>query len=139
MIVVRARRGDAELGTYRGDGVILATATGSTAYSMAAGGPVLAPDLDSVVLTPLASHSLSARPIVLSLRDGLELDVLETGDTPYAYCVVDGQIQMKVVGGSRISMTPAPMRFRHLAQSLRQFFDVLVTKFGFAGMARSRP
>ena len=138
MIIVRVRRGDAEIGTFRGDGVIAATATGSTAYSMAAGGPVLAPDLDAVVLTPLASHSLTAHPVVLSIGAGLEFEVLETGDMPYAYCVVDGQVQMQVTEGTRITMRPAPMRFRHLVQSPKQFFDVLVQKFGFAGMASRR-
>lgn len=138
MIIARARRGDADLGTYRGDGVIAATATGSTAYSMAAGGPVLAPDLDAVVLTPLASHSLTARPVVLSVGGGLELEILETGDMPYAYCIVDGQVQVQVRVGTRITLRTAPMRFRHLIQGPRQFFDVLAAKFGFAGMARSR-
>lgn len=138
MIIVRVRRGDAEIGTYRGDGVIAATATGSTAYSMAAGGPVLAPDLDAVALTPLASHSLSAHPLVLSVGSGLEFEIVETGDMPYAYCIVDGQVQMQVQVGTRITMRTAPMRFRHLTQSPKQFFDVLVAKFGFAGMASSR-
>jgi len=138
MIIVRVRRGNAEIGTYRGDGVIAATATGSTAYSMAAGGPVLAPDLDAVVVTPLASHSLSARPVVLSIGAGLEFEILETGDMPYAYCVVDGQVQMQVRVGARITMRTAPMRFRHLAQSPKQFFEVMVAKFGFAGMAKAR-
>ena len=136
MIVVRVRRGQAEIGTYRGDGVIAATATGSTAYSMAAGGPVLAPDLDAVVLTPLASHSLSAHPVALSICAGLELEVLETGDMPYAYCIVDGQVQMQVKAGSRIAIETAPVRFRHLTQSPTRFFEVLAEKFGFAGMTR---
>jgi len=138
MIVVRVRRSDAEIGTYRGDGVIAATATGSTAYSMAAGGPVLAPDLDAVVLTPLASHSLTAHPVVLSMGGGLEFEVVETGDMPYAYCVVDGQVQVQVSAGARITMQPVDTRFRHLVQSPKQFFDVLVQKFGFAGMAARR-
>ncbi|HEB52416.1 MAG TPA: NAD(+)/NADH kinase [bacterium] len=137
MIIVRVRRGDAEIGLFRGDGVIVATATGSTAYSMAAGGPVLAPDLDAVVLTPLASHSLSARPVVISMGAGLDLEVVEIGDMPYAYVIVDGQVQVQVTVGSRLTVRPAPMRFRHLVQSPRQFFDVLRAKFGFAGMARS--
>lgn len=138
MIIVRVRRGTAVLGTYRGDGVIAATAIGSTAYSMAAGGPVVAPDLDALVLTPLASHSLSARPLVLPVGSGIELEVVEVGDQPHAYCIVDGQVQTKVPVGTRITLRPAPNRFRHLVQSPMQFFQVLVAKFGFAGMARSR-
>jgi NAD+ kinase len=139
MIIVRVRRGNAEIGTYRGDGVIAATATGSTAYSMAAGGPVLAPDLDAVVLTPLASHSLSAHPVVLSMDTGLEFEIVETGDMPYAYCVIDGQVQMQVAAGTKIRVRTAPVRFRHLAQSPKQFFEVLAAKFGFAGMTQARP
>ena len=139
MIIVRVRRGDSEIGTYRGDGVIAATATGSTAYSMAVGGPVLAPDLDAVVLTPLASHSLSAHPVVLSMDAGLEFEIVETGDMPYAYCVIDGQVQMQVAVGTKIRVLTAPVRFRHLAQSPKQFFEVLAAKFGFAGMAQTRP
>lgn len=138
MIIVRVRSGAAELGTYRGDGVIVATAIGSTAYSMAAGGPVVAPDLDALVLTPLASHSLSARPLVLPVGDGIQLEVVEVGDQPHAYCIVDGQVQTKVAVGTRITLQRAPIRFRHLVQSRTQFFEVLVAKFGFAGMARSR-
>lgn len=138
MIIVRVRRESAELGTYRGDGVIAATAIGSTAYSMAAGGPVVAPDLDALVLTPLASHSLSARPLVLPVGTGIELEVVEVGDQPHAYCIVDGQVQTKVAVGTLIRLQPAPIRFRHLLQSRAQFFQVLVAKFGFAGMAKSR-
>jgi NAD kinase len=69
---------------------------------------------------------------------GLELEILETGDMPYAYCIVDGQVQVQVSVGTRITLRTAPMRFRHLIQGPRQFFDVLAAKFGFAGMARSR-
>ena len=75
--------------------------------------------------------------MVLSIGSGIELEVLETGDMQYAYCVVDGQVQFQVTPGTKITMTAAPMRFRHLAQSPKQFFDVMVAKFGFAGMARS--
>ncbi|MFN6195271.1 MAG: NAD(+)/NADH kinase, partial [Planctomycetota bacterium] len=85
MITLRAFRGATELATYRGDGLITATALGSTAYSMAAGGPVLAPDLEALVLTPLASHTLSSRPLVLPVDGGIEVEVVETGAKKYAY------------------------------------------------------
>lgn len=138
MILVRAFRGATELATYRGDGLIAATAAGSTAYSMAAGGPVLSPDLDAVVLTPLASHTLSARPLVLPIGQGLEIEVVETGNKKYAYCQIDGQVQMQVPVGGRVLLRPAPLRFRHLGLGPGQFFEVLHAKFGFAGMVRPR-
>jgi NAD+ kinase len=138
MIALRALRGSSELATYRGDGLITATALGSTAYSMAAGGPVLSPELDALVLTPLASHTLSARPLVLPVGEGLEIEVVETGSKKYAYCQIDGQVQFQVPVGSRVVLRPAPARFRHLGLGPTQFFSVLHAKFGFAGMTTPR-
>lgn len=138
MIAVRAFRGNAELASYRGDGLIAATAAGSTAYSMAAGGPVLSPDLDALVLTPLASHTLSARPLVVPVGQGLDIEVVETGSKKYAYVQIDGQVQMQVPVGGRAVLRPAPIRFRHLGLGPGHFFDVLRAKFGFAGILKSR-
>lgn len=136
MILLRAFRGSHELATYRGDGLITATALGSTAYSMAAGGPVLAPNLEALVLTPLASHTLSARPLVLPVEDGLQIEIVETGTKKYAYAQIDGQVQIQVPVGGRIVMKPAAVRFRHLGLGPAHFFQVLRGKFGFAAMAR---
>ncbi|MFY9342793.1 MAG: NAD(+)/NADH kinase [Planctomycetota bacterium] len=138
MILLRAFRGDAELATYRGDGLITATALGSTAYSLAAGGPVLAPDLDALVLTPLASHALSARPLVLPVVDGIEIEVVETGNKKYAYAQIDGQVQMQVPIGARVVLRPAAVRFRHLGLGPSHFFQVLHGKFGFSGATKAR-
>jgi hypothetical protein len=138
MILLRAFRGSSELASYRGDGLIMATALGSTAYSMAAGGPVLAPDLDALVLTPLASHTLSARPLVLQVGEGLDIEVVETGSKKYAYCQIDGQIQMQIPVGGRVVLRPAKIRFRHLGLGPMHFFQVLHAKFGFAGVAKPR-
>ncbi len=138
MITVRATRGAAELATYRGDGLIAATAVGSTAYSMAAGGPVLTPDLDALVLTPLASHTLSARPLVLPVGQGIDIEIVETGAKKYAYCQIDGQVQAQVPVGGRVLVRPAAMRFRHLGPGPAHFFRVLHGKFGFADLPRHR-
>jgi len=138
MILLRAFRGNNELATYRGDGLITATALGSTAYSMAAGGPVLAPDLEALVLTPLASHTLSARPLVLPVGRGIEIEVVETGNKRYAYAQIDGQVQIQVPVGGRIVLKPADVRFRHLGLGPEHFFQVLHHKFGFAGMLKPR-
>jgi NAD+ kinase len=136
MITLRARRGSAELATYRGDGLIVATASGSTAYSMAAGGPVLAPGLDAIVLTPLASHTLSARPLVIPVDDGVSIELLESGDKKHAYFQVDGQIRIQMEEGARAVLRPAPVRFRHLGSGPQYFFQVLRAKFGFADLPR---
>lgn len=138
MIMLRAWQGDTELATYRGDGLIVATAAGSTAYSMAAGGPVLSPNLDALVLTPLASHTLSARPLVLPVDDGVEIEVVETVRKRYAYLQIDGQVQRMVPAGCRAVLRPAPQRFRHLGRGPHQFFEVLRAKFGFADLPHPR-
>jgi NAD+ kinase len=137
MIALRALRGGEEIATYRGDGLVVATAAGSTAYSMAAGGPVLTPDLPALVLTPLASHALSTRPLVMPVDDGVEVEVLEAGDMRYAYLQLDGQVRLQVAEGSRAVLRPAAVRFRHLGLGPGHYFRVLRAKFGFAGLPRS--
>jgi len=134
MIIVRASRAGEEIATYRGDGLIVATAAGSTAYSMAAGGPVLTPGLDALVLTPLASHALSSRPLVVPVEQGLEIEVIETGSKGYADLQLDGQVRMEVSEGSRAVLRPADVRFRHLWTGPDHFFRVLRAKFGFTGL-----
>lgn len=138
IISVRVWRGSVELATYRGDGLIVATAAGSTAYSMAAGGPVLSPDLEALVLTPLASHTLAARPLVLPVGGGLEVELVETGGRQRAVCQLDGQVQMQVPVGGRVLLRPSPEPFRHLVPGSHHFFDVLHAKFGFGDLPRAR-
>jgi NAD+ kinase len=138
IITLRALRHGNAIATYRGDGLIVATAAGSTAYSMAAGGPVLSPDLDALVLTPLASHTLSARPLVLPVGEGLDIELLETSGKRHAYCQIDGQVQTQVPVGGMVQLRPSPTRFRHLGPGPSHFFEVLQGKFGFAGLPRRR-
>jgi len=138
MITLRAWRGDVEIATYRGDGLIVATASGSTAYSMAAGGPVLAPNLDALVLSPLASHTLSSRPLVLPVGPGIEIEVLETGLKRQASCQIDGQVQVLIPRGGRALLRPAASRFRHLIPGVTHFYTVLHAKFGFADLPQPR-
>jgi NAD+ kinase len=138
LITLAAHRGSAELATYRGDGLIVATASGSTAYSLSAGGPVLAPSLDTLVLTPLASHSLSARPFVLPADDGMEIEVLDTGERPSCFLQIDGQVNLELAAGSRARLRPAEVRFRHLVPDADHFYRVLRKKLGFADLPRGR-
>lgn len=137
MITVRVTRAGDELATYRGDGLIVATAAGSTAYSMAAGGPVLTPELDAVVLTPLASHSLSARPLVVPVGLGIEVHLLEAGGKRHVHLQLDGQVRMPLAIGQAAVLRPANVRFRHLGPGPGHFFEVLRAKFGFTGLPPS--
>lgn len=98
----------------------------------------MSPELDALVITPLASHSLSARPLVVSTSQGLEIEVLDSGNKRYAWFQVDGQVQMQVPVGGRAVLLPAPVRFRHLSLGPQQFFAALHAKLGFADLPGPR-
>ena len=138
MITLVARRNGSEIGTYHGDGVIVATPVGSTAYSMAAGGPVLTPNLEALVLTPLASHTLSVRPLVVPIEGGLEIEVVDAGGKKGCTFSIDGQVSLTVPVGGRARLIPAPFRFRHLCRGEHGFFEILREKFLWAELPRPR-
>ena len=80
LISVQVRAGGRLLNAYHGDGVIFATATGSTAYSLSCGGPILSPDMEAFLITPIASHTLTVRPVLLPCTEPLEVEVPHTAD-----------------------------------------------------------
>jgi NAD+ kinase len=111
--------------TYKADGLIVSTPTGSTAYSMAAGGPILMPSVDAFVITPVSPHSLTHRPLVV--RDSVEIEiVVKTGDEE-AYLSVDGQVGMPVRDDDRVICRKANYQVQ-LLRIRRAFFEVLRTK-----------
>ena len=106
---------------YQADGVIVATPTGSTAYSLAAGGPVLIPCVEAILLTPICPHSLTHRPLVVG--DDARISVrLESGTD--GVLSVDGQVGTPVVQGDRIECRKADYRVK-LLRIRQPFFDVL--------------
>jgi NAD+ kinase len=110
---------------YKADGVIIATPTGSTAYSLAAGGPVLMPAVEGMVVTPVCPHSLTHRPLVVTDKAQIELRV-ETG-AEEAFLSIDGQVGVPVKQGDRVVC----QRARHTVKLMRvrrTFFDVLRNK-----------
>ena len=111
---------------YKADGLIIATPTGSTAYSLAAGGPILSPDVAAFVITPVSPHALTNRPLVV--RDSGEIDVRIKGTQEDSFLTVDGQVGMPVRDGDRVVC----MKSKHQVQLLRlknkTFFDVLRAK-----------
>jgi len=110
---------------YKADGLIIATPTGSTAYSLGAGGPILKPDVSAFVVTPVSPHGLTHRPVVV--RDTVEIEIhVKTGDEE-AYLSLDGQVGMPVRDGDIARCVKA----EHPARLLRfqkTFFEVLSTK-----------
>jgi NAD+ kinase len=109
----------------RGDGLIIATPTGSTAYSLAAGGPVLMPQVEALVITPISPHSLSHRPLVI--RDSVEIEILVQSATDEAFLSIDGQVGVPVAEGDRLVCRKSPYTTQLLRMN-KSFFDVLRTK-----------
>ncbi len=95
----------------RSDGLVIATPTGSTAYALSAGGPILHPTLEAFVLVPICAHTLSARPIAVNSLSAVELRLIEAGD---ARVYFDGQRHFDVQPGDRILVSRAPKTMRLL-------------------------
>ena len=109
--------------TYRGDGVIVATPVGSTAHSLAAGGPLVEPSMDAVVLTPMCPHSLADRPLVLPAESRIAL-TLETGGVT-AIAVVDGQQSFDVGPGDTVLVRKARRPALIQGTGRRGYFAIL--------------
>ena len=110
---------------YRADGLIVSTPTGSTAYSMAAGGPILMPSVDAFVVTPISPHSLTHRALVV--RDTAEIELVVSAAEEEAYLSVDGQIGMPARDGDRVACRKSVHRVK-LLRIRKTFFEVLRTK-----------
>lgn len=111
--------------SYRADGMIVATPTGSTAYSLSAGGPVLMPTVNAFVITPVAPHSLTHRPLVVP--DSVEIEILLRSEEEVAYLSLDGQPGLDLRDGDRVRCR----RSKHQVNLFRtgaDFFHVLRTK-----------
>lgn len=128
MITVVTRVDGYPVNHYWGDGLVIATPTGSTAYSLAAGGPLIAPDVRALVLTPLAPHTLTARPIVLPESCWIELEV-ETAGPDFIFAV-DGESQ-KVDSGSRIVIRKADHVVRLVRLPGQDYFETVRHKLGW--------
>ena len=115
--------------TYHGDGLIVSTPTGSTAYSLSAGGPILLPGLEALVLTPICPHTLSQRPLVLPQSAAIEIHVFpREGD---AQLTVDGQAGLVLQTGDRVLVSRSEHPVHFVVSPVRSRFDVLRTKLGW--------
>ncbi len=110
---------------YKADGMIVATPTGSTAYSLAAGGPILMPAVEAFVVTPVSPHSLTHRPLVV--RDTSEIVILVSMEHESAFLSIDGQVGMQLRNGDRIVCHKSAHTVKLLRIS-KTFFDVLRAK-----------
>lgn len=111
--------------SYKTDSLIVSTPTGSTAYSLAAGGPILMPSVPALVVTPVAAHSLTHRPLVVP--DTSEIDLVVNTGVDEAYLSVDGQVGMPMYDGDRVHCRKSEFQVK-LLHIHGTFFDVLRAK-----------
>jgi NAD+ kinase len=132
MIRLKIFMSDTYMGRYRADGVIVATPTGSTAYSMAAGGPILHPEMEAFILTPICPFTLSNRPTVVPANEILRVEVEEPQKVE-AVLTIDGQESFLLEPRDCILVRRAPFKARIVHTDRRSFYEVLRTKLNWAG------
>jgi NAD+ kinase len=112
----------------KADGLIVASATGSTAYNLAAGGPIIHPRVDAIVLTPIASHTLTNRPIVIPGSEVISVRPHLEHETDEIYVTYDGQTGYPLLKGDEVRIRKAPQRLRLVKAPARNYFELLREK-----------
>jgi NAD+ kinase len=111
---------------YRSDGVIAATPTGSTAYSMSAGGPIIDPDVECFCVTPICPHSLVNRPLIFS--HGSVLEIINRNIYADVYLTIDGQTNIKLDANDTVRIKKSKFAAKFIAIKKHGFFDVVRNK-----------
>ena len=112
-----------------GDGVIIATPTGSTAYSMSAGGPIVEPSSKSIIITPVCAHQLTARAMVLAPERTVSV-CLPKGNRKYLYLSVDGGKAVRLTGGDRVDIQKSACSTKLVRLLDRSFYQLINQKLG---------
>jgi NAD+ kinase len=124
MVHLEARVDGNEVSRFRSDGLIVATPTGSTAYNLSAGGPIIFPTMRAMVLTPICSHTLTNRPIVLSADVRIEI-TLQSLQEEEVHVTVDGQVGLKLQPGDVLTIVKSKVAVKLIAPAEKNYFDVL--------------
>jgi NAD+ kinase len=122
--------GDGLVTRVRADGLIIATPTGSTAYNLAAGGPIVQPNVEAIVLTPIAPHTLTNRPIVIPSSSTVRVTPM-LGERDEVFVTFDGQAGFELRAGDQISVCRAGQPIRLIRPATRSYFDVLHEKLNW--------
>jgi NAD+ kinase len=111
---------------YRADGLIVATPTGSTAYSLSAGGPIVHPGVESIIITPICPHTLSDRPVVV--QDTCQIEMKLTGNTDSVFLTLDGQKGIPLQVTDHISISRAKEKTQLILPPRKSYFEILRNK-----------
>lgn len=117
------------LSTFKADGLIVSTPTGSTGYNLAAGGPIIFPEINSLVISPICPHMLTNRPIVVWSRSIIEIKVGFEDDV--VFFTADGQVGHKLQSGDVVEVRRSESRTRLVASPSKDYFEILRTKLSW--------
>ena len=137
MVDFETRVGGRYVNTHSGDGLIVATPTGSTAYALSCGGPIIEPQLNAVVVVPVCPHTLTDRPIVVSADQTIEVSLLERYDTK-AEITVDGFPMGSINPGDKLQISAANGRVTLVHPPGYDFYEILRSKLFWGRDSRNR-
>jgi len=132
IVKLKLNLNETRLGTFRADGILVATPTGSTAYSLAAGGPILDSEMDALIVTPICPFTLSNRPIVVSGEDVIHIEVLEHQRTDLNLSI-DGQEMLPLQEGDVVMVERSRGRTLLVLSNKRNFYEVVRAKLNWSG------
>jgi NAD+ kinase len=135
MVELRTSIDGAEVIRFRADGLIVATPTGSTAYNLAANGPILMPAMQGLVISPICPHTLTQRPLVVSDRSKISIEVMESqGELLLS---LDGQTSSPLETGDRVELERGQTRTWLVRNPEVDFFEILREKLGWGGTPKA--
>lgn len=126
---------DSYLTTYKADGLIISSPTGSTAYNMAAGGPIIYPGSECLVITPICPHMLTNRPMIVSADASIRVEVMFQDED--VVLTADGQVGMPLQAGDVVEIIQASSRTRLILSPEKDYFEVLRTKLRWGSGKRT--
>jgi len=131
MITLRAEVDGQYLTTFRADGLIISTPTGSTAYCLAAGGPIVHPSLPAIIIVPICPHTLTNRPLLVP--EGSKIGVTLSSEGEEVYLTLDGQVGLRLPQEAKVEITKAPGEVLLVKSPFRAYFELLRTKLRWGG------
>ncbi|MDA8753202.1 NAD(+)/NADH kinase [Candidatus Marinimicrobia bacterium] len=123
------------VGNYKADGIIIATPTGSTAYSLSAGGPIVTPEVESLIITPTAAHTLTSRPLVVPASASIDIQFSQNID-PILF-TADGQIHETLSSMNKVNISKANFQINLISFTDNDYFQNLRTKMGWGKRGES--
>jgi NAD+ kinase len=120
---------DKEISMTKADGFIISTPTGSTAYSLSAGGPIIQPYIPAIIIAPICPHTLSFRPMVISSESSVKIQLLTGGEE--VYLTIDGQRGNRMKKNDTVEVCCSDLELRLISSPKRNFFDLLQQKLGW--------